>query len=202
MTGYSDPINHAFAFAAKYYPTDARRGSGLTYLTRPANLAVILARYGCDEATIVAGILHHTVEETPPDRLPELERKVGEKFGSVVLAVVKDVTEPRYDARGGERPWQTCKLEYLAHLGEAEPRALDICAGDEIHYAGSLLADLRRLGVEYLRTISKATPEQTLWWSRSVLDALARHDAWPRREMLVEMRGLALELARELRTGS
>ena len=35
----------------------------------PANVAVILARYGCEQITIVAGILHHVLEESPPDQL-------------------------------------------------------------------------------------------------------------------------------------
>ena len=103
MHGYSDRINHAFAFAAKYYNVLAPAGAGMDYLAHPANVAVILARYGCEQVTIVAGILHHVLEESPPDRWPVLERKIGEKFGPVALAVAKDAIEPKYDRRGSER---------------------------------------------------------------------------------------------------
>src|SRR5919112_3769961 len=90
MHGYSDRINHAFAFAAKYYNTLAPVGAGMDFLAHPANVAVILTRYGCEQVTVVAGIVHHVLEESPPDRWPVLQQKIGEKFGSVVLAVAKD----------------------------------------------------------------------------------------------------------------
>src|SRR6476469_5048866 len=99
MHGYSDGINHAFAFAAKYYHVLAPAGAGVDYLAHPANVAVILSRYGCEQVTIVAGILHHILEESPPDRWPVLEHKIGEKFGPVALAVAKDAIEPKFDRR-------------------------------------------------------------------------------------------------------
>ena len=87
MNGYSDRIHHAFAFAAKYHGAVAPSWAGMDYLAHPANVAIILARYDCDQITIVAGILHHVLEETLPDQRPVLERKIAEKFGPVVLFV-------------------------------------------------------------------------------------------------------------------
>ena len=63
ITGYSDRINHAFAFAAKHHDRQVRKGTRLPYLTHPANVAVILTRYGRDEHTVVAGILHDVIED-------------------------------------------------------------------------------------------------------------------------------------------
>ena len=60
MTGYSDRINHALAFAAKHHDRQVRKGTRLPYITHPANVAIILARYGRDDDTVVAGILHDT----------------------------------------------------------------------------------------------------------------------------------------------
>ena len=65
MHGYSDRINHAFAFAAKYHAPRAPSEGAMTFVAHPANVAVILARHGADELTIVAGILHHVLEATP-----------------------------------------------------------------------------------------------------------------------------------------
>jgi (p)ppGpp synthase/HD superfamily hydrolase len=201
MHGYSDRINHALAFAAKYYGAVAPVGAGMDYLAHPANVAIILARYGCEQLTIVAGILHHVLEETNPDRHQLLERKIGEKFGPVVLAVAKDALEPKYDRRGGERPWQSCKQQYLTQLATAEPRALDICVADEIHACGSTITAMRRLGVEYLRTVSRAGSEQTIWWYRSMLEVLDDRPDWPRREMVSELRHMSADLVRGLRRG-
>ncbi len=199
MHGYSDRISHAFAFAAKYHGAVAPVGSGMDYIAHPANVAIILARYGCDQITIVGGIVHHVLEESVPEKRPELERKIADKFGPVALAVAKDALEPKYDRRGLERPWQACKQEYLSQLAVAEPRALDICVADEIHACGSTVTALRRLGVEYLRTVSRAGSGQTIWWYRSMLEILTARDDWPQREMLAELRLMSADLVRSLR---
>jgi (p)ppGpp synthase/HD superfamily hydrolase len=198
MHGYSDRINHAFAFAAKHYGALAPTSDTMAYLASPANVAVILARYACDQPTLVAGILHFVLEEAPPARRATLEGKIAEKFGPVVLAIARDACEPRYDVRGSERPWRTRKNDFLAHLAVADPRALDIIAADEIHRCGTTLTALRRLGVEYLRAVSQANSEQTVWWYRSMLEILASRPDWPQRAMLEEIRTVSADLVRSL----
>jgi len=200
MLGYSDRINHAFAFAAKYHGAMAPPGAGMDYVAHPANVAVILARYGCEQATIVAGILHHVLEETTAEHREVLEQKISDKFGPVVLAIARDAVEPKLDRRGAERSWQSCKQEYLTLLAMAEPRALDIIVADELHACGSTITALRRLGLEYLRTVSRAGSDQTIWWYRSMLEILDSRSEWPRREMLSELRVLSTDLVRSLRS--
>ena len=201
MHGYSDRVSHALAFSAKYYNSRIPKSAGMAYLAQPANVAVILARYGADEVTIVSGILHHALEEAAhAHETAEIRRKIAEKFGPIVLGVTLDAVEPRYDGRGGERPWRACKQEFLVHLAEAEPRALDICVADEIQRCGWTGTMMRRLGVEYLRTVSHASVDQTLWWYRSMVEVLAGRDEWPRRTMLEELRTMSAALIRDLRT--
>jgi (p)ppGpp synthase/HD superfamily hydrolase len=199
--GYSDRISHAFAFAAKHLPQRTRRGSGALHLTQPANVAVILARYGCDEVTIISGILSHLVNEASFGSRAPLQRKIAEKFGTMVSQVIGDVAEPRFDSRGRERNWEVCRMDYLANLSAAGSRALDICAANQIHLCGSTLTDVRRLGVEYLPANAEASAEQTMWWYGSVITALEALPGGPRHGMLVELRGLSEMLARELQQG-
>src|SRR5215467_3112666 len=94
LTGYSDRINHALAFAAKHHDRQVRKGTRLPYLTHPANVAIILTRYGCDESTVVAGILHDVVEDCVRDAYTSemLDQRIGDKFGQDVLATVLAVT--------------------------------------------------------------------------------------------------------------
>jgi (p)ppGpp synthase/HD superfamily hydrolase len=199
MHGYSDRINHAFAFAAKYYGAVAPAGAGMDYLAHPANVAIILTHYDCEQVTVVAGILHHVLEETAAHKRAVLEQKIAYKFGAVTLAIARDAIEPKYDHRGDERPWLPCKSEYLTQLATAEPRALDICVADEIHACGTTMTAIRRLGVEYVRTVSRAGSEQTVWWYRSLLEVLDARPDWPRREMLSELRVMSADLVRGLR---
>lgn len=144
--GYSDRINHAFAFAAKHHDRQVRKGTKLPYLTHPANVAVILTRYGRDEDTIIAGILHDVVEDCVREGYTRemLESRIAEKFGTEVLAIVLGVTERRLDDDGVELSWEERKSDYLERLTSAGERALWVCAADKIHNGSSLLADLRR----------------------------------------------------------
>jgi guanosine-3',5'-bis(diphosphate) 3'-pyrophosphohydrolase len=82
------------ARAREAYLTGARahagqtRKSGEPYITHPVAVATILADLGMDAETIIAAILHDTLEDTP---LPRAE--IEEKFGSTVAELVDGVTK-------------------------------------------------------------------------------------------------------------
>ncbi|AMW03821.1 HD domain-containing protein [Gemmatimonas phototrophica] len=146
MTGYSDRINHAFAFAAKHHDQQVRKGTRLPYLTHPANVALILTRYGCNEETVVAGILHDVIEDCVREGMTRemLEERIGHKFGNSVLATVLAVTHRKMDDDGVEMSSDERKEDYLARLSLANEDALWVCAADKVHNANSILSDLRR----------------------------------------------------------
>lgn len=146
MTGYSDRINHAFAFAAKHHDQQVRKGTRLPYLTHPANVAIILTRYGCNDETIVAGILHDVIEDCVREGMTRemLEERIGRKFGNSVLATVLAVTHRKVDDDGIELSSDDKKEDYLQRLSLANEDALWVCAADKVHNANSILSDLRR----------------------------------------------------------
>jgi (p)ppGpp synthase/HD superfamily hydrolase len=146
VTGYSDTINHAFAFAAKHHDRQVRKGTKLPYLTQPANVAVILTRYNCDNETVVAGILHDVIEDCVRDGYTRgmLEQRIGDKFGENILDTVTAVTYRRHDDEGVELSTEDRKADYLARLSVANEKARWVCAADKVHNASSIIADLRR----------------------------------------------------------
>ncbi len=146
MTGYSDRINHALAFAAKHHDQQVRRGTKPPYSTQPANLAVILTRYGCDEDTVVAGILLDVVKDYARESSPAevLQQRIGEKFGSRALELALMASERRSDDDGLELSADERRGDLLSRLAMATPEARIVVAADALHTAGSLLADLRR----------------------------------------------------------
>ena len=146
VTGYSDVINHALAFAAKHHDRQVRKGTKLPYLTHPANVAVILTRYGCDSDTVVAGILHDVIEDCVREGYSRemLEQRIGDKFGAKVLDTVLAVTYRRHDDDGVELSGDDRKTDYLERLSGASEVARWVCAADKIHNASSILSDLRR----------------------------------------------------------
>jgi (p)ppGpp synthase/HD superfamily hydrolase len=145
-TGYSDVINHALAFAAKHHDRQVRKGTRLPYLTHPASVAIILTRYGRDNDTVVAGILHDVVEDCVRDGYSRemLEQRIGDKFGAKVLDTILAITYRRHDDEGVELSGDERKLDYLERLDRANEEARWVCAADKIHNASSTLADLRR----------------------------------------------------------
>ena len=146
VTGYSDVINHALAFAAKHHDRQVRKGTKLPYLTHPANVAVILTRYGCDSDTVVGGILHDVIEDCVREGYSRemLEQRIGDKFGAKVLDTVLAVTYRRNDDDGVELSGDDRKTDYLERLSDASEEARWVCAADKIHNASSILSDLRR----------------------------------------------------------
>ena len=173
--GYSDRINHALAFAAKHHDQQVRKGTRLPYLTHPANVAIILTRYGQDEQTIVAGILHDVIEDCVRDGYTRemLESRIADKFGTDVLATVLAVTNRKVDDEGIEMSSEERKEDYLARLAAADERARWVCAADKVHNASTILADLNR--TDYPETVwgrFNVGRDGTIRWYRRVYDRL------------------------------
>jgi predicted HD phosphohydrolase len=139
MTGYSDRINHAFAFAAKHHDRQVRKGTRLPYLTHPANVAIILSRYGRDDETVIAGILHDVIEDCVREGWTRemLEDRIAAKFGDAVLATVLAVTKRRADDNGVEFSRDDVRTDYLERLSAASESARWVCAADKVHNLGS-----------------------------------------------------------------
>ena len=174
-TGYSDRINHALAFAAKHHDQQVRKGTRLPYLTHPANVAIILTRYGCDETTVVSGILHDVIEDcvTKDYTREMLEQRISSKFGDDVLDTVLAVTHRRHDDDGNEFSPEEVRLDYLKRLAKASERGHWVCAADKLHNANSLLADLQRtIEPDTIWGRFKLGRQGTVWWYRAVYDRL------------------------------
>ena len=65
-----------------------KRLSGEPYIMHPLSVAIILASLGMDEASIIAAILHDTVEDTKMTNA-EVKREFGETIADLVEGVTK-----------------------------------------------------------------------------------------------------------------
>ncbi|MBI2340610.1 MAG: bifunctional (p)ppGpp synthetase/guanosine-3',5'-bis(diphosphate) 3'-pyrophosphohydrolase [Deltaproteobacteria bacterium] len=82
-----DLIKKAYVFSAKAHAGQKRR-SGQPYLIHPLEVANILAEMKMDVASISAGILHDTIEDTKVTR-EELKTVFGEEIAELVDGVTK-----------------------------------------------------------------------------------------------------------------
>lgn len=193
--GYSDRINHALAYATKHHDQQVRRGTRSPYLTRHANVAVILARYGGDEDTVVAGILHDVISDGMRGGMSResLAGRVGEKFGGGALDLALTISERRADEDGIELSADERREDLLQRLAGAPDRARWVVAADALHEAGTLLAELRR--TEFPESVWARGPrDQGLEWLRRVRDRLS--DVGFAAPIMTELRGLVDELER------
>jgi (p)ppGpp synthase/HD superfamily hydrolase len=175
IAGYSDRINHALAFAAKHHDQQVRKGARAPYLTQPANVAIILTRYGLDEDTVIAGILYEVIADYAREgyTMVLMEQRIGDKFGLEVLRTLLAVTERRDDEDGVELSADERRGDRLERLAAASVRARWVTAADALHHAASVLAELRRTvdpGAVWQRY--SAGRDGTIRWFRRMCDRL------------------------------
>jgi len=175
IQGYHDRINHALAFAAKHHDQQVRRGTRSPYFTQPANVGLILTRYGCDDTTVIAGILHDVVEDSVREGHTRemLDRRIADKFGPEILDRTLEVTQRRVNDQGIELSLDERREDCLERLAGISETSRWVRAADTLHQAATLLADLQRT-VEPASVWSRfvAGRQATVAWYRRVNDRL------------------------------
>src|SRR5712691_6468850 len=80
-------LNRAYVYAMKAHGTQTR-ASGDPYFSHPLEVAAILTDLKLDDATIVAALLHDTIEDTEATRA-EIDRLFGKDIGHLVEGLTK-----------------------------------------------------------------------------------------------------------------
>ena len=120
-------IKRAYTKAEGYHEGQLRK-SGEPYLVHPVEVAKILAELGMDENTIVAGLLHDTVEDTSYSE-QELKADFGEEVALLVDGVTKLGTLV-YESKE-ERQAENLRKMFLAMSKDI--RVLIIKLADRLH---------------------------------------------------------------------
>ncbi|ACI92963.1 GTP pyrophosphokinase [Afipia carboxidovorans OM5] len=82
-----DLLNRAYVYAMKAHG-EQKRASGDPYFSHPLEVAAILTDLKLDDATIVAALLHDTIEDTESTRA-EIDQLFGTKIGALVEGLTK-----------------------------------------------------------------------------------------------------------------
>ena len=134
------------------------RKTGESYIVHPLAVKKILEEWGMDEDTIIAGILHDTVEDTNL-RLEDIKKEFGESVAFLVDGVTKLST-----ARNGMRDIDT----YLPATKDNFLRLM-IALGDDIRVLIIKLADR----LHNLRTLSALPPDKQKKIAKETLEVFA-----------------------------
>ena len=134
------------------------RKTGEPYIVHPLAVKKILEEWGMDEDTIIAGILHDTVEDTTLT-LTDIKNEFGESVAFLVDGVTKLST-----ARNGMRDIDT----YLPETKDNFLRLM-IALGDDIRVLIIKLADR----LHNLRTLSALPPDKQKKIAKESLEVFA-----------------------------
>lgn len=125
-------LEHAIEFAEKAH-TGQKRKSGEDYITHPLMVAYILVEWGMDIDTVLAGVLHDTVEDTDAT-FTDIENLFGRDVAFLVDGVTK-VSQARAGMRdlSSYLPQTTDNLSKLLIAVGQDVRVIIIKLADRLH---------------------------------------------------------------------
>lgn len=159
-------ISKAIETALNAHQGQPRKGTEIPYSTHPLAVGIILAKAGCTDEVIAAGILHDTVEDTNT-RFDDLRVK----FGAKVATIVEGCSEPNKKAE-----WEERKQHTIDFLKGASPDIKFVSLADKFHNISSMASDYAEVG-ERLWDRFNAVEEKQKWYYEGLVNALSDDSA-------------------------
>jgi GTP pyrophosphokinase len=148
-----DLVKKAYVYSAKVHQGQLRK-SGEPYLVHPLEVAGILADLKLDEASIVTGLLHDTIEDTLATR-----EEIEELFGDEVAELVDGVTKlSKFSAGDTQQEKQAENFRKMVVAMAKDIRVLLVKLADRTHN---------------MRTLDFMRPEKQERIARETLDIYA-----------------------------
>lgn len=149
---YTYKVEQAIQAAALLHEEHQRKGAiAIPYITHLMAVTMILRDYTSDENTLVAALLHDTLEDT--DYTPD---EMTTDFGKEVTNIVLTLTEP--ESVETNLTWLEKKQRYAKQLKSGPIEAVHIAAADKIHNFRSMIEDYHSDHNRFLQDFS-GTPD-------------------------------------------
>jgi (p)ppGpp synthase/HD superfamily hydrolase len=133
---YTYKVEQAIKAAALLHQEQLRKGLvQLPYVTHLMAVMLIVRDYTEEETTLVAALLHDTLEDTDYTK-EELEAD----FGPEVTELVLTLTEPQQTLEN-KIPWLEVKKTYARQLRKGKEEAVLIAAADKAHNFRSIVEE-------------------------------------------------------------
>src|SRR6201746_337725 len=181
-----DLLNRAYVYAMKAHGAQTR-ASGDPYFSHPLEVAAILTDLKLDDATIVAALLHDTIEDTEATRA-EIDSMFGHEIGALVegLHKLKRLELVSREAKQAEN------LRKLLLAISDDVRALLIKLADRLHNMRTLEfvppAARRRIAEETLDIYAPLAGRMGMQEMREELEDLSFHTLDPEAYAVVMQR--------------
>jgi len=145
---YSYKVEQAIRAATVLHEGQVRKGEvPIPFVSHPVSVAIFLLEYTRDEDTVIAALLHDTIEDTEYTLV-----ELANDFGSSVADIVAAVTEPDHQ----EVPdWLQRKRIYANQLKLGPQAAIAVAAADKIHNFRSIIEEYYTDHIRYLQDFGK-----------------------------------------------
>jgi len=125
---YTYKVEQAIKASALLHQDQLRKGSiAVPYVTHLVAVMLIVRDYTQDENTLVAALLHDTLEDT--DYTAE---DLRDDFGADIAHIVQTLTEPDRN-KVVKIPWLEVKKTYATQLKKGPMEAVIVAAADKAH---------------------------------------------------------------------
>ena len=151
-----EKLREAIAFAERVH-CNQRRDAGDPFVTHPLTVASYLLKMGMDAPTIIAGVLHDTVEDGDNITTQDLEQRFGKEVSRLVDGVTKLT-------KSGNQTYITKKQEQTENL-----RKLFLSLAEDVRVVIIKLADR----LHNMRTLAYCTPEKQARKAKETLEVYA-----------------------------
>ncbi len=170
-------IKKAYEFAMKAH-AGQKRASGEPYFNHVLEVSKILADFGMDTRTIIAGLLHDTIEDTSVT-----EEEIEREFGEDVLFLVNGVTKlGKVKYRGEQRHVESLRKFFVAMAEDA--RVIIIKLADRLHNVRTLKhippEKSKRIALETIEIHAPMANRLGMWRLKGELEDLAFPYAFPK----------------------
>lgn len=159
-------LNEAIRFASDCHAGQVRKFGGTPYILHPLEVAAVIGTITNDEDTLIAGLLHDTVEDCDVD--PAL---IKEKFGARVAALVQSETEDNRSDRPPEETWKQRKEESLLMLENTKDLGVKIMwLGDKLSNIRSFHREFDKEGNAVWLHLHQKDPAMQQWYYETIAE--------------------------------
>lgn len=168
--GVMSRFQEALTHAARLHAGQTRKGGEeIRYIGHLLGVCSLTLEAGGDEDQAIAALLHDAAEDQGGrETLESIRCRFGDRVAGIVEACTDTFEDPK-------PPWRRRKERYLEHIDSLPADTLLIVCADKLYNARAILQDCRRLGDRVFERF-RSDKEATLWYYRSVAEALARSE--------------------------
>jgi GTP diphosphokinase / guanosine-3',5'-bis(diphosphate) 3'-diphosphatase len=181
-----DLLNRAYVYAMKAHGSQTR-ASGDPYFSHPLEVAAILTDLQLDDATIVAALLHDTIEDTEATRA-----EIDQIFGPQIGALVEGLTKLKRLELVSREAKQAENLRKLLLAVSKDVRVLLIKLADRLHNMRTLefvqQASRQRIAEETLDIYAPLAGRMGMQEMREELEDLSFRTLDPEAHAVVKQR--------------